>query len=120
MIKMDMRQRAVSFSIMDSRTMVSNSSSAGTSQAQTLRNEEFSEQLASQTPTSDGDRSKTPDSYLCSIIKSFDDYNSEPTVLKGATVSPSPSPGKLLPTQPIDFLKDSSPDVIPNQQSDQG
>ncbi|KAB8291605.1 hypothetical protein EYC80_006405 [Monilinia laxa] len=93
-----------------------------TSQAQTLQNDGFSEQLASQTPTTDGDRSKTPDSYLCSIIKSFDDYNSEPTVLKegGAMVSPSPSPGKLLPTQPIDFLKDLSPDVIPNCQSDQG
>ncbi|RAL63589.1 hypothetical protein DID88_003633 [Monilinia fructigena] len=33
-----------------------------TSQAQTLQNEAFSEQLASQTPTTDGDRSKTPDS----------------------------------------------------------
>ncbi|QSZ29454.1 hypothetical protein DSL72_003968 [Monilinia vaccinii-corymbosi] len=90
-----------------------------TSQAQTLQNEESSEQLASQTPTTEGDRSRTPDSYLCSIIKSFDDYNCEQGVPKadGATTSSSPSPDRLRPTKPIDFLKDLSPDVIPDCQS---
>ncbi|ESZ92968.1 hypothetical protein SBOR_6634 [Sclerotinia borealis F-4128] len=90
-----------------------------TSKAQTLQNEESDEQVASQTPTTDEDGSKTPDSYLRSMIKSFDDYNSEPTVLKskGANVSASPSPDKLAPTKPVDFLKDLSPDVIPSNQS---
>ncbi|KAI9641348.1 hypothetical protein NHQ30_010150 [Ciborinia camelliae] len=99
--------------------MVSNSSVTGTSQAQTLQNEGSEEQLSSQTPTTDGDRSKTPDSYLCSIIKSFDDYNIEPAIIKGkgVAVSPSPSPDKLQPTKPIDFLKDLSPDMIPECQT---
>ncbi|APA15171.1 predicted protein [Sclerotinia sclerotiorum 1980 UF-70] len=91
-----------------------NDANSWTSQAQTLQDEKFAEQTASRTPTIDGDRSKTPDSYLCSIIKSFDDYNRESTVPKekGAAVSPSPSPEKLHPTKPVDFLKDLSPDVI--------
>ncbi|CAD6445023.1 75a2e92c-df57-4b47-90b8-dcef6073a867 [Sclerotinia trifoliorum] len=90
-----------------------------TSQAQTLQDEIFAEQMASQTPTIDVDRSKTPDSYLCSIIKSFDDYNRASTVPKekGAAVSPSPSPEKLQPTKPVDFLKDLSPDFISECQS---
>ncbi|KAJ8068196.1 hypothetical protein OCU04_003766 [Sclerotinia nivalis] len=96
-----------------------NDANSWTSQAQTLQDEKFAEQTASQTPTTDGDRSKTPDSYLCSIIRSFDDYNREPTFPKGkgAAVSPSPSPEKLQPTKPVDFLKDLSPDVIPECQS---
>ena len=91
-----------------------NTSATGTSQAQTLENEDSEEQLASQTPTTNGDRPKTPDSYLRLMIKSFNDYNSEPTIFKGkgATVSPSPSPDKLQPTKPTDFLEDLSPDVI--------
>ncbi|KAF5871362.1 uncharacterized protein Bfra_007877 [Botrytis fragariae] len=90
-----------------------------TSQAQTLQSVGSNEQLTSQSPTTDIDEeeSKTPDSYLCSIIKSFDDYNNESFAVKGkgVTISPSPSPDKLQPTKPIDFLKDSSPDVIPER-----
>ncbi|KAF7944194.1 hypothetical protein EAE96_010596 [Botrytis aclada] len=90
-----------------------------TSQAQTLPSVGSNERLPSQSPTTDVDEneSKTPDSYLCSIIKSFDDYNNEPFAVegKGAIVSPSPSPDKLQPTKPIDFLKDSSPDMIPER-----
>ncbi|TGO24761.1 hypothetical protein BPAE_0095g00170 [Botrytis paeoniae] len=89
------------------------------SQAQTLQSVGSNEQLTSQSPTTDvdEDESKTPDSYLCSIIKSFDDYNNESFAVKGkgVIVSPSPSPDKLQPTKPIDFLKDSSPDVIPER-----
>ncbi|TGO53026.1 hypothetical protein BCON_0131g00250 [Botryotinia convoluta] len=90
-----------------------------TSQAQTLQSVGSNKQLTSQSPTTDvdEDESKTPDSYLCSIIKSFDDYNNEPFAAKekGLIVSPSPSPDKLHPTKPVDFLKDSSPDVIPER-----
>ncbi|KAM0153541.1 hypothetical protein ACHAQE_007590 [Botrytis cinerea] len=90
-----------------------------TSQAQTIKSVGSNEKLTSQSPTTDvdGDGSKTPDSYLCSIIKSFDDYNNEQFAAKGEgrIVSPSPSPGKLQPTIPVDFLKDSSPDVIPER-----
>lgn len=98
---------------------MSNKLSKGTSQAQTLQDEEMVNQATSQIPIINGDRSKTPDSYLCSIIESFDDYNPQSTILKekGATVSPSPSPDKLKPMKPFDFLKDSSPDVIPKCQA---
>ncbi|TEY84137.1 hypothetical protein BOTCAL_0020g00120 [Botryotinia calthae] len=90
-----------------------------TSQAQTLQSVGSNEQLTSQSPTTnvDEDGSKTPDSYLCSIIKSFDDYNNEQFAAKGEglIVSQLPSPDKLQPTKPVDFLKDSSPDVIPER-----
>ncbi|TGO87883.1 hypothetical protein BPOR_0197g00030 [Botrytis porri] len=90
-----------------------------TSHAQTLQSVRSNEQLTSHSPTTevDEDESKTPDSYLCSIINSFDNYNKESFAAegKGLTVSPSPSPDKLQPTKPIDFLKDSSPEVIPEE-----
>ncbi|KAF7929064.1 hypothetical protein BELL_0146g00130 [Botrytis elliptica] len=90
-----------------------------TSQAQTIQSVASNEHLTSQSPTIDvdEDESKTPDSYLCSMIESFDDYNNESLAAKGKglNVSPSPSPDKLRPTKPVDFLKDSSPDVIPER-----
>ncbi|TGO69016.1 hypothetical protein BOTNAR_0016g00110 [Botryotinia narcissicola] len=90
-----------------------------TSQAQTLQSVGSNKHLTSQSPTTevDEDESKTPDSYLCSMIESFDDYNNQPSAAEGKDliVSQSPSPDKLHPTKPVDFLKDSSPDVIPER-----
>ncbi|TGO09302.1 hypothetical protein BTUL_0172g00260 [Botrytis tulipae] len=90
-----------------------------TSQAQTLQSVGSNDHLTSQSPITevDEDESKTPDSYLCSMIKSFDDYENQSSAARGKDliVSPSPSPDKLHPTKPVDFLKDSSPDVIPER-----
>ncbi|PQE18878.1 hypothetical protein CJF31_00010405 [Rutstroemia sp. NJR-2017a BVV2] len=88
-------------------------SEAGTSQTQTL--DDLDQISTSGTPISDETRSKTPDSWLELMIKSFESSDESSNIHKSAPSSPSLE--TLMPIRPVDFLDELGPNLAHDHRS---